>query len=263
MKTKILILTLTLFVNTVSFSQNDYFKGKRLYCDMPKDSESKKRFKLGIECIQRNLYIGAANKIFQELIAKDSTFCDAYFFAGYTFKISNMPEDALFMYYMADSLSNNKSIEFKQNLAALSLQIGNDTFARKKFKEMTTYFPGSPEGFYGIALSSTTIGDVDYGLININLAEARYPTENKDAQFLKAILLNLNGKYQESIVYFEKVQSEFSKDDHFNGSYALSLYEVATINNDEKMLKKARKHYDKVINKSNLTDYIKAKFEKT
>lgn len=67
--------------------------------------------------------------------------------------------------------------------------------------------------------------------------------------------------HSESLEYYDKVQSKFSKDDYFNGNYALSLYEVATISNDEKMLKKAKKYYEKIKDKSKLTDFIKSKFE--
>ena len=262
MTKKILLLFVILFLNYNSFSQSDYFLGKRTYCDMPNQSDSRELYKLGIDCINQNLYIGGANQVFQKLIKQDSLFCDAYFFAGYTFRLSNMNKEAFAMYYMADSLSQNKSIEFKQNLAMMSVSIGNMRFARKKYLEMTKYFPTSPEGYYGIAITSPEIGDADFGLKNINIAEEKYVLENKDVQFIKAILLNLTGNYEDSIKYFEKVQSEFSKNDYFNGNYALSLYEIAIKSNDDKLLKKAKKHYNKVKDKSNLTDYIKSKFEK-
>lgn len=249
-------------LNTSLYSQTDYFLGKRTYCDMPSDSKTKELFDLGIDCIKQNYAIGAANKIFQDLFKKDKSFCDAYFFAGYTFRLSNMNKEAVIMYYIADSLSQNKSIEFKQNLATTSMLVGKIDLSRKKFKEITTYFPESPEGYYGLALTSTEIGDFDYGLENIKIAETKYQSENQDAQFLKAILLSLNNNHKESIEYFEKVQSKFSKDDNFNGTYALSLYEVGILTNDEKMLKKAKKHYEKVKDKSGLTEYIKSKFEK-
>ena len=257
---KILLFTLILLSYNL-FSQSDYFLGKRTYCDMPTQSDSRKEFQLGIDCIHQNLYIGAANQLFVRLIEKDSLFCDAYFFAGYTYRLSNMNKEAFAMYYMADSLSQNKSIEFKQNLAMMSVSIGNMKFARKKYLEMTKYFPSSPEGYYGIAITSPEIGDAEFGLENINIAEKKYNTEKYDIQFMKGILLNLNGKYQESIEYFEKVKSEYSKDDYFNGNYALSLYEIAILNKDDSLLKKAKKHYNKVKDKSQLTDYIKSKFE--
>lgn len=228
---------------------------------MPANSEDKKLYQLGLDCIQQNLYIGAANKIFQDLIKKDSTFCDAYFFAGYTFRMSNMNKEAVIMYYMADSLAKNPSIEFKLNLATVSMHTGALKLSRKKYEEITKYFPHSPEGYYGIALTSTLIGDIEYGLKNINIAEDRHQEDYKDTQFLKAVLLTLNGKHEEAIPYFEKVKSKFSKHDHFNGNYALSLYEVGTAKNDEKMLKKARKHYDKVKDKEALTEHLRSKFE--
>lgn len=258
---KTLLLILLLCSSNNIFSQSDYFLGQRTYCDMPTQNDSRKDFQLGIDCIHQNLYIGAANQLFQRLIKQDSLFCDAYFFAGYTFRLSNMKKEAFAMYYMADSLSQHKSIEFKQNLAMMSVTIGNIQFARKKYLEMIKYFPSSPEGYYGVAITSPEIGDFDFGLENINIAEKKYNVENKDVQFIKAILLNLNGKYHESIDYFEKVQSKFSKDDYFNGNYALSLYEIAMLNKDAKLLKKAKKHYNKVKDKSNLTDYIKSKFK--
>ncbi|MEN2401731.1 hypothetical protein GKZ90_0018225 [Flavobacterium sp. MC2016-06] len=263
MKTRLLIILLTFSLNTCVFGQTDYFLGKRTYCEMPSDSETKKLFDLGMDCIKQNLYIGAANIIFQDIIKKDKSFCDAYFLAGYTFRLSNMNKEAVIMYYIADSLSQNKSIEFKQNLATTSILVGKIDLSRKKFKEITTFFPENPEGYYGIALTSTIIGDFDYGLENINIAENKFKEENKDTQFLKAILLTLNKKHKEAIEYYEKVQSKFSKDDNFNGNYALSLYEVGIATNDDKMQKKATKHYEKVKDKSGLTEYIKSKFEKT
>lgn len=220
-----------------------------------------KIFDLGLECIRNNIYLGSAAEIFQDLIKKDSTFCDAYFLAGYTFRMSDMNKEAFAFYYIADSLAQNRSIEFKQNLATVSMIVGADDFSRKKFEELKQYFPDSPEGYYGVALISTIMGDVDYGLENIDIAEKKYASSNPDSQFLKAILLTLNQKHKESLPYYEKVISKFKKDDNFNGNYALSLYEVGILNNDEKMLKKAKSHYKKVKDKSDLTDYIKEKFE--
>ena len=254
-----IIFLLLVFSNT--YSQTDYFQGKRTYCDYPENERIRKIYPLGIEAVQKNLYLGAALQIFTEVIKIDSTFCDAYFWAGYTFRLNNMNKEALTMYYMADSLAQNKSIEFKQNLATTSMLIGADSLARKKFKELTEYFPESPEGFYGVSLTSTVIGDVDYGLENINIAISKYKAENKDALFLKAVLLSLNARHEESLNYYEKVKGSFRKNDNFNGNYALSLYEIAKTNNDQKMMKLAQKHYKKVKNKSELTEQMRMKFE--
>ena len=261
MKRTIITFLTLLFVILKSYSQTDYFQGKRTYCDYPDNERIREIYPLGIKAVQQNLYLGAALQIFTDVIKIDSTFCDAYFWAGYTLRLSNMNKEAVAMYYMADSLAQNKSIEFKQNLATASMLIGADSLARKKFKEITKYFPESPEGYYGIALTSTTIGDVDYGLENIEIAIQKYSSENKDGLFLKAVLLTLNARHEESLNYYEKVKSKFRKDDNFNGNYALSLYEVAKTKSDEKMMKLAQKHYKKVKNKKELTEQMRSKFE--
>ena len=244
-------------------TETDYFLGKRTYCNKPTDERSVKIYDLGLQCIRENKYIGAASKIFIELIEKDKTFCDAIFLAGYTFRLSNMNKEAVPLYYLADSLAQNRSIEFKQNLATVSLLTGNVNLSRKKFQEMTKYFPESPEGFYGIGLTSLFIEDYSNGLDNINIAEKKYSSENKDCQSLKAVLLTLNEKYLESIPYFEKVENKFKKDDTFNGCYALSLKQIGTKNSDEKMIKKAKKYYEKITNKSGLPQKVKFAFKDT
>lgn len=244
-------------------TQTDYFLGKRTYCKKPTDERSVKIYDLGLKCIRENLYIGAASKIFIELIEKDNNFCDAIFLAGYTFRLSNMEKEAVPLYYLADSLAQNRSIEFKQNLATVSLRIGNVKLSRQKFEEMTKYFPESPEGFYGIGLTSLFIEDYANGLNNINIAEKKYNLPNKDCQSLKAVLLTMNEKYEDAIPYFEKVESSFKKDDTFIGCYALSLKQIGIKNSDEKMIKKSKKYYEKVQNKNGLPEIVKKAFNES
>lgn len=254
-------LVIFIFIFCATYAQTDYFLGQKTYCKKPNDERSVKIFDLGLRCIRENKYLGSANEIFNELIKKDSTFCDAYFLSGYTYRLSNMNKEAVVMYYMADSLAQNKSIEFKQNLATVSMLVGQFELSRKKYTEMTTYFPGSPEGYYGIALTSMFIGDIENGLKNINIAEQKYNEDNKDCISLKATLLSMNAKHEEAIPYFEKVESKFSKQDAFNGFFALSLLEVGKKTNNEKMLKKSRKYYNKIIDKNGLSDDIKLAFK--
>ena len=261
---KEIIVICLIFCSSLNlFSQqntSDYFLGNRTYCKKPDNERVNKIYPLGIKCIQQNLYLGSALEIFTDVIKIDSTFCDAYFWAGYTLRLSNMNKEAVVLYYAADSLAQNRSIEFKQNLATTSMLVGKFDLSRKKFKEMTEYFPENPEGFYGIGLTSLFIEDYVNGLENINIAEKKYTTPNRDCQSLKAVLLTLNKKYEESIPYFEKVESNFKKDDTFNGCYALSLKEVGTKNSDEKMIKKSKKYYEKVQNKNGLPEIVKKSF---
>ena len=262
MNKKTYSLVIILFLSLASYAQTDYFQGKKTYCDYPDNERIREIYPLGIQCLQRKGHLNMALRIFTDVIEIDSTFCDAYFWAGYTLRLSNKNKEAVAYYYMADSLAQHKSIEFKQNLATTSMLIGADSLARKKFKEMTKYFPNSPEGFYGVALTSTSLGDVDYGLTNIDIAINKYKSKNNDALYLKAILLTLNARHEEALDYYKKVKTYFKKDDYFNGNYALSLYEVATKNNDEAMMKLAKKHYKKVKHKDELTQELKQKFER-
>ena len=258
----VLIVCISTLSNIYSQSNySDYFEGKRTYCPKPTDERSLKIFDLGIECIHRNQRLGAAFDFFAEVIEKDNNFCDAYFWAGYTLRLSNMNKEAVIFFAAADSLAQNKSLEFKQNLATTSMLVGADKYARKKFVEITEYFPYSPDGYYGIALTSTILGDIDYGLENIHIAEKMHYKPNGDAQFLKAVLLTLNGKYKESLDYYDKLQNTFSKNDYFNGHFALSLYEVAILNDDKKMLKRAKRHYGMVKNKNQLSEELKTRFQ--
>ncbi len=255
-----------LFSNT--YSQTEYFEGKQLYCES-ENPEAIRLFNIGIETLHLNTslnkkFLKRTSDVFFKAYQTDTTFCDAMFFTGYTLRLLN-DKNAMVCYYMADSLANNKSIEFKVNLATEGLRFGNEEgvkIARKKYDEITKFFPENPEGYYGVALTSTMIGDIENGLNNIDIAIEKYNSENVDALFLKAVLLTLNARHEESLNYYEKVKGNFKKDDNFNGNYALSLYEVAKANNDEKMMKLAQKHYKKVKNKNELTEQTRMKFEK-
>jgi tetratricopeptide (TPR) repeat protein len=263
MKFKILFI-ITFSILFIANAQSEFTKNfdfNSTNCEFPDSDRARQIYPLGIETFKYKSYSNVAIKIFTEMIEIDSTFCDAYYWAGYTLRRENLNKEALAMYCLADSLSQKPSLEYKQNIASVSMLLGLDSLSRKKYKEIVNYFPNNPEGYYGIALTSTLLGDVDFGLNNIDISITKYDSANKDAFFLKAILLTLNAKHQESLNYYEKVRSNFRKDDNFNGNYALSLYEVATKNNDEKMMKLAHKHYKKVKNKDELTEQIKKLFE--
>lgn len=259
-----LIIILILFSNFI-YSQDKYFEGKELHCQT-ENKEAKRLFDSGIKILHLNenldpKYLAINADIFAKSILQDTTFCDSYFFTGYLLNLQHKYRESYAFHKMADTLSKKPIFIYKQNLAAICLKIEHPKEARRYYQEIVKFFPENKDGYYGIALKSTMIGDVDNGLENINIAEKNYGTEDKDTQFLKAILLTLNNKHSESLEYYEKVQSKFSKDDYFNGNYALSLYEIAKITNDEKMMKKAKKYYEKVKDKSNLTAFIKSKFE--
>jgi len=245
MRTFYTIVTLFTFLNAFAqFSQqaqyDDYFLGRSFICENT-DPEIKKSMKLGIDCFRLKEYYGVATQIFLKVIKKDSTNCDAHFLAGYSLRLQNRLHEATIFYYIADSLSGNKSYVFKQNLAFTAMATGATTLARKKYTEMTQYFPDSPEGFYGIAATSLQVKDFDNGLKNADIALSKYKKEDKSALYIKGILLTITDKYVEALPYLEKAKGEFKKDDNFKAAYSVCLYKVGNENNDEKKLKEAGK----------------------
>ncbi|MDV6169677.1 hypothetical protein R1T16_14665 [Flavobacterium sp. DG1-102-2] len=262
---KALVIVLVLSINLI-FSQ-DYFKGKNLYCESS-NPEAAKLFKTGIETLYLNSsldpkYLKMTSDVFMKAFQADTTFCDAMFFAGYTRRLYN-DKYALVCYYVADSLAGNRSIEFKTNLAAEALRVGNEQslkIARKKYNEIIEYFPDSPEGYYGFAITSPNFGDTDKGLENIEIAIKKYTDDGvkikNDIYFIKGILLTLNKLYGEGLIFFEKSYSDFKKDDSFNAHYSLCLLKVAEYNNDARMKIKAKKIYDKIEHKDMIPEEVK------
>ncbi|CAA9198067.1 tetratricopeptide repeat protein [Flavobacterium collinsii] len=273
---KIILLILILNINS-TFSQNyvanlnlmssqNYFEGKNLYCKS-ENSESIRLFNLGIETLYLNRsldkkYLKITSKVFFDAYKKDTTFCDALFFTGYTLRLLG-DKNALRLYIAADS-SYNKSLEFKTNLAAECLRYGNEKtvkIARKKYTEIIKLFPENPEGYYGFAITSPILGDHEKGLENINIAIEKYKNVNQklkdDVIFLQAILLSMNNKHNEALENFDKVYSSYKKDFNFKVYYSLSLLKVSEEKKDEKMKKKALGIYEKIKEKDQIPKEIK------
>ena len=260
----IILVILVLNVNFI-FSQN-YFEGKNLYCKS-ENKEAIRLFNVGIETLYLNKslnkkYLQMTSGVFFQDYQKDTTFCDALFFTGYTLRLLN-DKKALGFYILADS-SYNKSIEFKTNLAAEGLRYGTENaikIARKKYDEIIKLFPDSPEGYYGFAVTSPILGDTDKGLENINLAIEKYKIKNSklpdDVLFIKGILLSDNKKYEEGLECFEKVYSTYKKDFNFKVHYSLCLLKVSEVRKDEKMKQKALKIYEKIDEKDQISKEIK------
>lgn len=230
------------------------------------DPEQKELWKTGFMALRYPDYWAPAAGIFSKIIEKDSTNCDAYFMTGYMLRITGRTKEALAYYYMADSLAQNRSLEFKQNLAAAALVYGNIKLARKKYEEMVKFFPTNPEGNYGVALTSTMIGDVDYGLKHMRSAfkiyehNEAYPARD-DAELLMGILLTQNEFYEESLPYFTRVGSKLKKEDNFLVHYAYSLLKVSQLKADDKMKQKAMKYFDKIKDKSSIDAKIREDFK--
>ena len=262
---KIIVLFLVLLFNLAH--AQDYFEGKRLYCKS-ENPEAIRLFNIGIETLYLNRtldkkYLKMTSDVFFKAYKTDATFCDALFFTGYTLRLLQ-DKNALACYYLADSLAKNKAIEFKSNLAAEALRFQSAEgikLARRKYNEIIQYFPASPEGYYGYAITSPEIGDVDKGLININIAIDKYYSNYKeikdDVYYIKGILLALNKRYEEGLEFLEKSAGSYKKDENYNIHYSLCLLKVSELKNDPKMKKKALKYYDKIEHKEQMPKEIK------
>ena len=259
------ILAIVILSINLTFSQN-YFEGKNLYCKS-ENPESIKLFNLGIETLFLNKsldkkYLKITSNVFFDAYKKDTTFCDALFFTGYTLRLLD-DKNALALYIAADS-SYNKSIEFKTNLAAECLRYGNEKaikIARKKYTEIIKLFPESPEGYYGFAITSPILGDYEKGLENVNIAVEKYkiinPKVKNDVIYLQGILLSMNSKHNEALENLDKVYSSYKKDFNFKVYYSLSLLKVSEEKKDDKMKKKALSIYEKIEDKDQIPKEIK------
>ncbi|AZA98777.1 hypothetical protein EG359_03765 [Chryseobacterium joostei] len=259
---------LTIFILILSikgFSQDNYFLGKTNYCT-PEKGDSKEMFQGAMAALNFPKYYTATSLVLLKTIKEDPKYCDAYFLAGYYLRLQNLDKEALIMYYTADSLAQNKAPIFKQNLAVQYMKFGQVKKARNKYEEMIKYFPGDPEGYYGVANTSLILEDYDDGLVNLKKAEERYGytgTVKSDVKYLYGALYCLKEKYDEALPYLDEVYSVYKKDDHYLALYALTQIKSGKRKNDEKLIKKARKSYEKIKDKNileNISKKLKEEF---
>lgn len=249
MKKLVIIFILFLFIK--GFSQDSYFLGKTNYCT-PQDTNSKKSFETAFLALNYPKYYGGVTNLLLKIAEKDPKYCDAYFMAGYFFRLQDMHKEALAAYYIADSLAQNKAPIFKQNLAIQFMRFGKVEEAREKYIEMVKYFPENPEGYYGIGNTSIVLGDYEKGLENLKQAENLYKASGKvkdDVIYMYGMLYTLKENYETALPYLEDAYSTYNKDDGFLSLYALALIKVGKSKNDEKLIKKAQKTYEKVKDK--------------
>lgn len=268
MKTKYILIILLITSNVFAQTKkqiNEYFSGKHLNCETNK--EAKELFDSGIKILKLNStlnpkFLEGNKQVFLNAIAKDSTFCDAYFFTGYTLRLQNNFRDALVYYYLADSLSSKPSLIYKQNLAMISANVGAIELAKTKYDEIIQHFPESPEGFYGNALISIMINEPKKGMISINKAIELYKKKKlpigSEVRFAKGILLTKSKKYKEAEKIFSILKSKngFKRNDNFNAYYSLCLKKIGTEDKNEKTLKKSNKYAKKVKNKTILKEIM-------
>lgn len=257
-----------LLVCNFAFSQ-DYFNGKNLNCPS-EDPEAMRLFNGGIELLHLNTrldkkYLAINADIFAKAILKDTTFCDAYFFAGYTLSLMGDIRKTYAFYKVGEKRFGQPFLLYKMNIAATCMKLERYDEAREYYQAIVQNFPESPEGYYGIAATSPMMGDYKNGVTNVETAMQIYDKSGKsygnEVFFLKAILYTLDKRYQEAIPIFERFKSFFKKDVNFNIYYSLSLLKTAQIKNDPKMKEEGLKYYKKVKDKAIIPDDVRKEFE--
>jgi Tfp pilus assembly protein PilF len=71
----------------------------------------------------------------------------------------------------------------------------------------------------------------------------------------------LKEAYDEALTYLDEAYPVYKKDENYLALYALTQIKVGKNNNDEKLIKKARKTYDKIKDK-NIMGNISGKLKK-
>lgn len=198
-------------------------------------------YKMGFSALQNPAYSNTAGRIFFQIIQQDKSLCDAYYYTGISLTNQDKDDAAYTYLYYADSLASQPNLSFKSALAASALRIDNVGLARKKYEEIKQYFPNSPEGYYGLSLTATSIGDVVEGLVNTDRTLAKYkntgeltPQREQEIYLIKAILLRMNMQYDKAIEFFEKSKEHFGTTTDYLANYALTTYELFKQTNAEK-----------------------------
>lgn len=190
-------------------------------------------YDMGFSALEKPEYYNTAGRIFFQIIQLDKSLCDAYYYTGVSLTKQDKDDAAYTYLYYADSLATQPTLSFKIALAESALRIGNVGLARKKYEEIRSDFPNSPEGYYGLSLTATSIGDLVEGLVNTDRTLLKYknaggltPTREQEIYLIKAILLRMNTQYDKAIEYFEKSKEHFGTTTDYLANYALTAYEL-------------------------------------
>lgn len=222
----------------------------------------------GLKALNYPKFYNVAGKIFFSLVERDKTLCDAYFFTGVALTKQEKHETAINYYYYADSLASKSNSIFKEELAEAALRIGNVGLARKKYEELIKDFPEDPDGYYGIGLTATTIGDIANGLQKLSVAEGLYIAENtwtpqrqQEVYLMKGILFITDTQYRSGLEYLDKCFNTFSKLDDFNANYAIACDELYKETQDESYKIKIQEALSRIEDKKKLNEAFLKRFE--
>ncbi|WP_413513939.1 tetratricopeptide repeat protein [Myroides odoratus] len=204
-------------------------------------------YETGFSALEKTAYSNTAGRIFFQIIQLDKRLCDAYYYTGLALIKQDKDEAAYSYLYYADSLVTQPNLGFKTALAESALRLGNVGLARKKYEEVKEYFPNSPEGYYGLSLTATSLGDVVEGLVNTDRTLAKYKksgglTKDREQEIylIKAILLRMNTQYEKALEFFERSKESFGTTTDYLANYALTTYELYLSTKEEKWKKESQ-----------------------
>lgn len=218
-------------------------------------------YKLGLSALEKAEYYNTAGRIFFQIVQMDKQMCDAYYYTGISLTKQDKDDAAYTYLYYADSLAAQPTLSFKVALATSALRIGNVGLARKKYEEIKANFPNSPEGYYGLSLTATSVGDVVEGLVNTDRTLLKYKqtgnltsTREQEIYLIKAILLRMNTQYDKSIEFFEKSKEHFGTTTDYLANYALTTYELYQQTKEEQWKQASQQALLQIQDKTTLKD---------
>ena len=218
-------------------------------------------YDMGFSALEKPEYYNTAGRIFFQIIQLDKSLCDAYYYTGVSLTKQDKDDAAYTYLYYADSLATQPTLSFKIALAESALRIGNVGLARKKYEEIKSDFPNSPEGYYGLSLTATSIGDLVEGLVNTDRTLLKYknaggltPTREQEIYLIKAILLRMNTQYDKAIEYFEKSKEHFGATTDYLANYALTAYELYKQTKEDQWKQKSQQALLQIQDKTTLKD---------
>ncbi|WP_410881651.1 tetratricopeptide repeat protein [Myroides sp. DW712] len=218
-------------------------------------------YKMGFSALEKEEYHNTAGRIFFQIIQMDKQLCDAYYYTGVSLTKQDKEDVAYTYLYYADSLASQPMLSFKVALAASALRIGNIGLARKKYEEVKESFPDSPEGYYGLSLTATSIGDVVEGLVNTDRTLLKYkhaggltPAREQEIYLIKAILLRMNTQYDKAIEFFEKSKEHFGHTTDYLANYAMTAYELYKQKKEEQWKQASQQALLRIEDKTALND---------
>lgn len=218
-------------------------------------------YETGFSALQKTTYYNTAGRIFFQIIQQDKSLCDAYYYTGIALTKQDKDDAAYTYLYYADSLATQPQMPFKIALAESALRIGNVGLARKKYEEIKQFFPERPEGYYGLSLTATSVGDLVEGLVNTDRTLAKYkntgnltPEREQEIYFIKAILLRMNTQYDKAIEFFEKSKELFGTTTDYLANYALATYELYKQTREEKWKRESQQALEQIHDKEALKE---------